>query len=148
MATMSQPVASYMYVFVALDRRAKPGVSTCRKRGFLLLSCLLPSIPRAAARKGKMQLSFATKLKIDLLRWAQVGLRVEQSFRLCFFASAQRQSQKFLTSSWQCVAQPGRVREPTADRGRWSPQRCAGIQRTGRSWRKKKISSLSGTILS
>ena len=57
-------------------------------------------------------------------------------------------SQKFLTSSWLCVAQPGRVREPTADRGRWSPQRCAGIQCSGRSWRKKKISSLSGTILS
>ena len=56
-------------------------------------------------------------------------------------------SQKILTSSWLCVAQPGRVREPTADRGRWSPQRCAGIQCSGRSWRKKKISSLSGAIL-
>ena len=49
-----------------------------------------------------------------------------------------RHSQKFLTSSWLCVAQPGRVREPTADRGRWSPQRCAGIQCSGRSWRKKR----------
>ena len=47
-------------------------------------------------------------------------------------------SQKFLTSSWLCVAQPGRVREPTADRGRWPPQRCAGIQCSGRSWRKKR----------
>ena len=49
-------------------------------------------------------------------------------------------SQKLLTSSWLCVAQPGRVREPSADHGRCSPQRCAGIrcQCSGRSWRKKR----------
>ena len=47
-------------------------------------------------------------------------------------------SQKILTSSWLCVAQPGRVREPTADRGRSLSQRCAGIQCSSRSWRKKK----------
>ena len=54
------------------------------------------------------------------------------------FRVARAHSQKFLTSSWLCVAQPGRVREPTADRGRWSPQCCAGIQCSGRSWRKKR----------
>ena len=53
MATMSRPVDSNTYVIVALDRRAQPGVSTCRKRGFLLLSCLLLSIPRAAAPRRK-----------------------------------------------------------------------------------------------
>ena len=38
------------------------------------------------------------------------------------------------------MAQPGRLSEPTADRGRWSPQRCAGIQcsASGRSWKKKR----------
>ena len=51
-------------------------------------------------------------------------------------------SQKFLTSSLLCVAQPSRVHEPTADRGRWLPQRCAGFQCSGRSWRKKDQFSL------
>ena len=52
---MSRPIETLTYVIVALElaRRAQPGVSTCRKRGFLLLSCLLLSIPRAAAPKER-----------------------------------------------------------------------------------------------
>ena len=83
MATMSPPVDSNMYVHVALDRRAQPGVSNCRKRGFLLISCLLPSIPWEAAPKGKIPLTFATK--IDFLRWVYFGFRVERSLWMCFF---------------------------------------------------------------
>ena len=57
-------------------------------------------------------------------------------------------SQKFLTCSSLCVAQPGRVREPTADRGRWSPQRSVGIHCSGRSWRKKISPFLSRELSS
>ena len=72
-----------------------------------------------------------------------------KTLRKCWHARWDRgHSQKFLTSSWLCVAKPGRVREPTADRGRWSPQRCAGIQCNGRSWRKKKRSVLSQELSS
>ena len=81
----------------------------------------------------------------DTVSWPTILL---WEFEGSYFTGKQRRnkefehSQNFLTSSWLYVGQPGRVRDPTADRGRWSPKRSAGIQCSGRSWRKKNLFTL------
>ena len=48
---MSRPIDSNMYVIVALDHCAKPGVSTCRKRGFFVAK--LPVTKHSKGRGAK-----------------------------------------------------------------------------------------------
>ena len=48
---LSRPVDSNTYGIVALDRRAQPGVSTCRKRGFFVAK--LPVTKHSKVRGAK-----------------------------------------------------------------------------------------------